>query len=241
MYMDGTFIEVLERVLQDKLIVEEGGKKFSRLDMKPIFHEPRSEPFKVRTLSAVRDYLKDNRDALALKDLILHVVNHENVRLVSTIGGQDRRRDAYMAAEADVPEFGFGEWLDTEKFIISMNALFMPSTGRDALLQYVSRIKVEGEGEILDDGVSQAAKTRVGVKGGLTETQAAPSRVVLVPYRTFLEIEQPESEFVFRMRLSGGGVQLAIFEADGGAWRRIAMERIRDWIRSEVPGLAVIS
>lgn len=240
--MEGSFVEALERVLKDNMILEEGGKKFSRLDMKPIFHEPRPEPFKVRTLSAVRDYLYDNRDGLALSDLLLHVVNHENVRLVSKIGGVDRRRDAYMAAESDVSEFPFGEWMDTEKFIIAINALFIPSTGRDALLEYVSRIKVENEGEILDDGVSQSAKTRVGLKGGLTETQAAPSRVVLIPFRTFLEIDQPESEFVFRMRVvEKSGVQLAIFEADGGAWKRVAMERIRDWIKSEVPGLAVIS
>ena len=46
-----------------------------------------------------------------------------------------------------------------------------------------------------------------------------PNPVTLRPFRTFIEVEQPESKFIFRMREGG---RCAIFEADGahGSWRR---------------------
>ncbi len=48
-------------------------------------------------------------------------------------------------------------------------------------------------------------------------------------------MDQPESAFVFRMRDDGrDGVQCAIFEADGGAWKNEAMENIRAYLQDEL-------
>jgi hypothetical protein len=55
--------------------------------------------------------------------------------------------------------------------------------------------------------------------------------VNLAPYRTFQEIEQPSSPFLFRIKgTPGEGVQCALFEADGGAWRLDAVARIEAWL-----------
>ena len=40
--------------------------------------------------------------------------------------------------------------------------------------------------------------------------------VNMQPFRTFLEVEQPES--VFLLRLDGNG-NVGLFEADGGVWK----------------------
>jgi hypothetical protein len=133
--------------------------------------------------------------------------------------------------------------MPSEAFIIAVNALFLPTPGRDLILSYVSSLKVEEEANIIDNGVSQEATVRQGVRGGLTKAATAPSRVTLAPFRTFTEIEQPESEFVFRMRKNDDGVELALFEADGGAWKADAMRRIAGWISNAtaVLGIAVIA
>jgi len=80
-----------------------------------------------------------------------------------------------------------------------------------------------------DDGVSQS----ITVKGGVArrENVEVPNPVILAPYRTFPEIEQPESRFIFRMRT---GPQAALYEADGGAWRNEAMARIKDWLEEQL-------
>lgn len=49
---------------------------------------------------------------------------------------------------------------------------------------------------------------------------------------------QPESQFVFRMKEDKyDGVQCALFEADGGAWRLVAMENIKEYLERELEGL----
>lgn len=64
-----------------------------------------------------------------------------------------------------------------------------------------------------------------------------PNPVYLQPFRTFVEVDQPESAFVFRMRDDGrDGVQCAIFEADGGAWKNEAMENIKVYLQAQLEG-----
>ena len=63
--------------------------------------------------------------------------------------------------------------------------------------------------------------------------------------RTFMEVEQPESAFVFRMRQNErDGVECAIFEADGGAWMNAAMKNVKEYLQyelAELPQFTVIS
>ncbi len=56
-------------------------------------------------------------------------------------------------------------------------------------------------------------------------------------YRTFMEIAQPESEFVFRARKADSLPHFALFEADGGAWRIEAMKRINAYLEEQLSGL----
>ena len=60
-----------------------------------------------------------------------------------------------------------------------------------------------------------------------------PNPVKLRPYRTFVEVEQPVSEFVFRMK-DNNGITCALFEADGGAWKNTAMRNIKNYLESEL-------
>lgn len=60
----------------------------------------------------------------------------------------------------------------------------------------------------------------------------------LRPYRTFLEVEQPESAFVFRMKQDNyGSVMCAVFEADGGAWKMDATQAIKEYLQRELDGM----
>lgn len=57
-----------------------------------------------------------------------------------------------------------------------------------------------------------------------------PNPVTLVPYRTFLEVKQPPSEFVFRIRDDRGEPVFKIVEAEGGLWRNEAMNNIKQYL-----------
>ncbi|MCP8859456.1 hypothetical protein LBW12_05385 [Latilactobacillus curvatus] len=73
--------------------------------------------------------------------------------------------------------------------------------------------------------MSQAVTIKTGVAS--VDQVKVPNPVGLAPYRTFNEVTQPTSNFVFRMR---EGMKSAIFEADGGAWKLEAMSNVKDFL-----------
>ena len=64
----------------------------------------------------------------------------------------------------------------------------------------------------------------------MTQEQA----VVEQPYRTFLEVEQPASDFL--LRLDKGG-RPALYEADGGAWKLEAKRNIAAYLGEQLADL----
>lgn len=180
---------------------------------------------KCSTLDAVCQYLNANIDKLDY-DLIVHVESPASVKVYSQLNG-DRKRENVISAEAILPEFPFGRFLNREDFNIQMQTKFVPDTSDYAsVLAYVGTAEHGTIAQYSDDGVSQKAV----VKTGLTQKEECliPNPVSLRPYRTFIEVEQPESLFVFRMADAGGdGVQAALFEADGKGWRNEAMKNVQ--------------
>lgn len=82
-----------------------------------------------------------------------------------------------------------------------------------------------------DDGVTQKATIRQGIA---SKTDAVvPNPVTLRPYRTFIEVTQPVSSFIFRVK-DLHGISCALFEADGGAWKNAAMENIKNYLEYEL-------
>lgn len=239
--MDASYVKEMERLANEGIIIDHEGKKYSARSFKPIFYQPRPEALKVKTLTSIPSYLDMNVDSLKRPDLLIHVESHDRVVLYSVLNGEDRKRDCFLVAEADGARFQFGQWMSPESFIIGLNSLFIQNEDRDHILNYVSKLKIEDEANIVDDGITQSAQVRVGIKGNLTETQAAPNKVGLVPYRTFREIEQPSSFFIFRMRREGSDVKLSLHEADGGAWKQTAMDWIVGWIQKNINDVAVVS
>ena len=77
-------------------------------------------------------------------------------------------------------------------------------------------------------------KTGIASKG----EAIVPSPVTLKPFRTFVEVEQPLSNFVFRMKQDRyDGIQCALFEADGGAWKIAAMREIKTYLKEQLEGM----
>ena len=68
-----------------------------------------------------------------------------------------------------------------------------------------------------------------------------PNPVTLRPFRTFTEVEQPASSFVFRAKQKDGGMEFMLVEADGGAWRGEAMRNIKEYMQKAIPELSVIA
>ena len=104
-------------------------------------------------------------------------------------------RDSLYEATCDVPGFQEG-FREQEKAIIELRSKFMPGEGVDYLLDLLSRINKENGVTTRDNGVSQEVEARQGIS--LKALVQVKPRISMRPYRTFLEVEQPESEFMDR-------------------------------------------
>lgn len=108
--------------------------------------------------------------------------------------------------------------------------------GSEAVLRFAGTIESGTLAAYSDDGISQSATVKKGIAG--KESALVPNPVKLRPYRTFIEVQQPESEFIFRMSDCNEEIGCAIFEADGGAWKREAMKNIKEYLEFELADLA---
>lgn len=191
----------------------------------------------LHTLTAIVDYLKENPDGLELDHLLIHVVSPKEVRVLSRLSGPFEDRAVYLAAVYTQPEFEFGRYYDIESFVIALQSQFVQSELISSILQLIGTITDDLIKVYADDGVTQEVTAKNGI--GRVENRAVPNPVLLCPYRTFAEIEQPEGRFVLRMK-SGSGTStgrpaVALFEADGGVWELSAIHAIRDWLRERTP------
>jgi hypothetical protein len=134
----------------------------------------------------------------------------------------------------------FGTFLPVDEFLVRLRSQFVQSDARDGLLDILSRIEEKDTQELTDNGMTQAVIIKRGAAVG-REMKALPGEVRLAPYRTFSEIDQPDSPFVCRLQRSQKGPQLALFECDGGLWRLEAVEKIRDWLEFQIAKAAMPS
>lgn len=202
---------------------------------------PTADPLAVYSLGALREYVKVNRDTLDLGTLVVHVVSPQIVRLSGPLQARARNRESYVQATALNLTDGFlGKFMAIDDFIVGLLTRFADSNDRAAVLKLFGNVKHETVKTSQDDGVTQTVSAKTGVV--LAADVAVPNPITLVPYRTFREVTQPSSLFVLRVNAGrpGGLPEVGIFEADGGAWRLTAVDRVRDWLTEALPDTVAV-
>ncbi len=186
---------------------------------------PKAVALTVSTLTGLVDYIKNNIDGLE-GQLLIQVKSPSEVALYSPLN-LDREREKFLSAEAILPNnIYYNRFLDTETFNIMLQSSFVDNKDKDTLLKYTGLITDDTVKSFGDDGVSQQVTVKTGVAS--VGQAVVPNPVTLAPYRTFPEIIQPESKFIFRMK---EGPSAALFEADGGAWRNTAILGIKEYLK----------
>lgn len=188
------------------------------------------EPLVLNQLTGLLDWINHEGIKIqAKKDfLMVQVVSPTEVRVIGRVNNQGRR-SVYVDVNAVVDNIPFGRFLDQEDMVILLQSQFVHDIDdRDILLQVVSNLRSDEVQQQTDDGVSQTVQINSGVAS--VSTVKVPNPVTLTPYRTFQEIEQPASKFIFRMH---EGMTSALFEADNSQWRVEAKQRIKTFLINE--------
>ena len=212
-------------------IEEINGQQYSTQRMF-LVESPRIKALTLNSLSGLVGYLKSGFDGLDQR--LIHIASPTEVNVFDHYN-RDMERNVFIKAQALTPKFHFDDFYDIESFNIAMQALFVGNLDSAAILKLVGNIKDENVTTFGDDGTSQQVVAKVGI--ATVDKVKVPNPVHLRPFRTFVEVEQPESAFVFRMKSGRETPMCALFEADGGAWKNEAMANILEYLNQELADL----
>jgi hypothetical protein len=240
-------INKIEELVKNSITVMVDGRSYSANELYPVMHNPIPSPVTVHNLRGFCGFINNDIDDCIKRESHLILVNSPtSVDLISTTNVEDAKRTKLVSAKIseDLKMFPFGKFLSQEEFAIAFRSLFVKKDGDDFdyVLSYASKLaggtQIDGD----DDGITQEVRVKRGLTGVLKDKVSLKPIVRLSPYRTFREVEQPESEFLLRVRLSNEEVPtVALFEADGGAWSIKATENIVNYIQSLVKDIPVIA
>ena len=195
------------------------------------------------TLRSLACYLSAKRDGLDLSSLVFHVEGPALVRIVGALDGVyfTRRSYAQAAPPAAPPMVPFGQYLDAETFTIWLLTGFVQDEQTESIMKLVGNLKAEKVSTLSEDGVTQVATVRTGVvRSG---EAAIHNPVILRPWRTFPELEQPASPFVLRLRdgKDGSAPTIALFASADTRWMGEAMASAAHYLQACLEELGVES
>lgn len=207
-----------------------GGQHYADKDLIRIPpHVDRPRAIEVTGLDSICKLVRTELEKVGTT-VMVRVSSYKHVDVFTTYLGDFSRNELYSAT-ADAPGIRTG-WRSQEEALIELRSLFVPNGGTEYLLDLLSHISENSNVTSTDNGVTQTVEARQGID--LKAMVPVKPRVKLTPFRTFLEVPQPESEFLLRMDKEKG---VGIFEADGGIWKLEAKSNIAGYFERELKDL----
>lgn len=217
------FVEKIEKMTRPTLIKD----KFERQWMKNEYStvEESSYPtLESYSLRSIVDHVKKTDEKL-----VIDIESYNRVSLKSLPYGDFKGRDTILLSRALLPEIITERYQEQEDFIVNLLSRFKENEGRDYALSIASHMVEGKEVTVSNDGISQQVTVNQGVSS--LKVEEVNPYLKLIPYRTFEEVKQPPSLFLIRMQ---SGPRIALFEADGGAWKYEAIKNIAEYFENEL-------
>lgn len=191
---------------------------------------PRVKTLELTTLNSLVKLIQEESTDY-ITPLIVQVSSYDAVEVFAGIQAADRKRENPYRCKAETIRIQFDQKLDYESMMIALKSKFVQTSELLELVKLLGSITEQNSAQVSDDGFSQNVVVRKGI--ALKDNKTINPIVKLKPYRTFAEIDQPESEFLLRL---SDGAKVALYEADGGAWKLEARKRIADYLREALGG-----
>ena len=202
-------------------------------------HIDRPDEIKFHSLDSITQAIKTEIDREEIpKPLFVSVNRHDLVEVFTTYRTDNMKRDSLYEARPELPDH-FPTWSEHDDAIIMLRSRFIQNAGTEYLLELLSRVSNEDTVSSEDNGVTQKVTATKGI--AMKQIYDVNGRVTLAPFRTFLEVAQPESEFILRVKQGDKEkdvpMKIGIIEADGGAWKLKAKHNIADYFRESLKDL----
>lgn len=225
---NNNIVNDIERIVKENKVqvIESNGRTFATKSLVEI--EPRKNiaaEIRFSDLSSIVEIVKREMERFVLP-IYINIESEACVSVITSLDGEKDREKPYSAV-AEGNRFRFGNGYDYERFVIAIRSLFIQTEHTANLLQLLKKVSNIESVETSDDGITQQV---VAKQGAMLASDVKISPIIkLAPFRTFIEVEQPESEFLFRI---SDGNSFALYEADGGAWKMKAKQYIRTFFET---------
>lgn len=162
--------------------------------------------------------------------LYITIPDHLTVRCFGQPNEEARffRQFYYEAHAADVPGWDEKVQLGFEEAQIAMRTRFQETADTIYALKLLSDICCGAKVVYNDNGIATTVTTQKGV--ALQSNEQIRPIITLKPYRTFQEVEQPESIFLIRVNERG----ITFTEADGGMWKLKARQTVKAFLEEQL-------
>ncbi len=138
------------------------------------------------------------------------------------------RQVYYEANATDVPGWNEKAQLGFEEAQIALRTRFQETPDTIYAMKLLSDICCGAKVVYNDNGIATTVTTQKGV--ALQSNESVRPIITLKPYRTFQEVEQPESIFLIRVNERG----ISFTEADGGMWKLRARETVKAFLEEQL-------
>lgn len=223
-------IEKIERMAAPTT-VEIEGSVYSNQELAFIQDKkPMPKCIELTGLDSVCKMVRNEADHVGLQ-IFIQVKDYRNVSVFTSLDSDEDRLYLYKCA-ADTPVVTTDRFMDYEKAVIELRSLYIPNDGTDYLLQLLSSISNESKVVSSDNGVTQRIEATNGI--ALSSMVTVKPRVTLQPFRTFIEVAQPASEFLLRINERG---EIGFYQADGGVWKLEATRNVAAYFEEKLQDL----
>lgn len=226
------FIEHIQKTAQP-IIQQIGSATFAVTtdgeanELRPTIDHPDTLP--LHSLDALVKLVRTEA-AKAQAPLYITIPDHMTVRCFGQPDPDARHfRQVYYEAHAtDVPGWGEKVQLGFEEAQIAMRTRFQETADTIYALKLLSDICCGAKVIYNDNGIATTVTTQKGV--ALQSNEQIRPIITLKPYRTFQEVEQPESIFLIRVNERG----ITFTEADGGMWKLKARQTVKAFLEEQL-------
>lgn len=233
--------ESIDRIveLSETKLKEVNGYTYSDKPLHLVTLPAQLSSFCVYSLMSIADYLKANVDKLSAKDVIINVMSHQKVQVVSNLNATFER-NYYILADISryYQEITVNQMFDIETFIVMLQSRFAENEEKAELLKLVSNMTDEVLINSKDDGFSQSVAVKTGIQK--MENVKVPNPVTLYPIVSFPDIPKRDAKYIFRAKKGSNGISLGLYEYDREYYKLLYMEDIKQFLKSNCMGYAVI-
>ncbi|MCK9467705.1 MAG: hypothetical protein M0P94_05250 [Candidatus Absconditabacterales bacterium] len=221
------FIEKIEEMSKPNFTEINGAfysdKPLNRIEI------PKIMPFeRGKTLNSIVDYCNQKIDKIG--EIVIHVSDY---RTVTVYAGLDKDNKRSVLLQVKAPESYLEDYvgirLDSETFNTFLQTNFVITENLLNLLSITSHLATNNSIKTSDDGMSQTAVVETSVVS--KEKKEIKNPITLRPYRTFAEIEQPDSMFILRLH-EGNQCKLEFVKND--YWQIDAITKIKEYLNKKI-------